>query len=124
MSANSVLAPHEGMMRPESSEYLAGAGRKELSECHSRSPSLKNQTRSSADMILPWRSRLEKSAMPGPSRWSSRLRMWPGLLYCSSSPKLSVKGDLLLVREVLVVEDEHGIRIHPSFDRRHVGAVD
>ena len=79
MSANSVLAPQEGMMRPESSEYFAGIGRKELSECQSRSPSLKNQTRSSADMMLPCRSRLEKSAMPGPSRCSSRLRMWPGL---------------------------------------------
>jgi hypothetical protein len=77
MSANSVLAPHDGRMRPDSSEYLAGIGRNELSECHSRSPSLKNQTRSSADMIRPFRSRLEKSAMPAPSRESLRMRMCP-----------------------------------------------
>src|SRR5260221_13022118 len=53
MSANSVLAPQDGITRPDSSEYLAGVGRNELSECHSRSPSLKNHTRSSSDMILP-----------------------------------------------------------------------
>ena len=54
MSANSVLAPHDGMMRPESREYFAGTGRKELSECQRWSPSLKNQTRSSGDMALNW----------------------------------------------------------------------
>ena len=79
MSANSVLAPHDGSTRPDSSEYFAGTGRNELSECHSRSPSLKNHTRSSADMILPSLSRLEKSAMPGPSRCSSRFRMCPAV---------------------------------------------
>src|SRR6516165_2742767 len=75
MSANSVFAPQDGMTRPESSEYFAGTGRNELSECHSRSPSLKNHTRSSADMIRPSLSRLEKSAMLGPSRCSSFRRV-------------------------------------------------
>ena len=124
MSANSVLAPHDGMMRPESNEYLAGAGRKELSECQSRSPSLKNQTRSSADMILPWRSRFEKSAMPGPRRWSSRLRMWPAALVVLELAEIERERDLLLVREVLIAKDEHGIRIHPRLDRRHVHGAD
>ena len=75
MSANSVFAPQDGMTRPERIEYFAGTGRNELSECHSRSPSLKNQTRSSADMIPPSLSRFEKSAMPGPSRCSPRVRI-------------------------------------------------
>ena len=79
MSANSVLAPQDGMTRPESSEYFAGTGRNELSECHSRSPSMKNHTRSSAAMIRPSLSRFEKSAIPGPSRCSARRRMWPGV---------------------------------------------
>ena len=77
MSANSVSAPQDGMTRPDRSEYFAGIGRNELSECQSRSPSLKNHTRSSADMMLPSLSRLEKSMMPGPSRVSSRFLMFP-----------------------------------------------
>ena len=79
MSANSVSAPQLGMTRPESSEYFAGIGRNELSECHSRSPSLKNQMRSSAERMLPSLSRLEKSAMPGPSRCSWGRRICPGV---------------------------------------------
>ena len=61
--------------RPDSSEYFAGTGRNELSECHSRSPSLKNQTRSWSDMIVPDLSRLEKSAIPGRSRESVGFRI-------------------------------------------------
>src|SRR5438094_6532917 len=124
MSANSVLAPHEGMMRPESSEYLAGARRKELSECHSRSPSLKNQTRSSADMILPWRSRLEKSAMPGAEALVLALADVAGALVALELAEVEREGNLLLVREVLIAKDEHGIGVHSRVDRRHVRAVD
>ena len=47
-----------------------------------------------------------------------------GALVLFELAEVEREGDLLLVREVLVVEDEHGVRIHPSFDRRHVGAVD
>ena len=46
VAANSVLAPQDGITRPDSSEYFAGIGRNELSECHSRSASLKNRARS------------------------------------------------------------------------------
>src|SRR5215470_5666856 len=100
MSANSVLAPQDGITRPERIEYFAGTGRNELSECHSRSPSLKNHTRSSTDMIRPSLSRFEKSAMPGPRRWSARRRMCPGVAW------LSGESDLLFVGDVLVAKDE------------------
>ena len=98
MSANSVLAPHDGSTRPDSSEYFAGTGRNELSECHSRSPSLKNHTRSWSDMILPSLSRLEKSAMPGPRRLSVRLRIWPRRVVVLEFAELPGEGELLLDR--------------------------
>ena len=92
MSANSVLPPHDGTTRADSREYLAGTSAYELSECHSRSPSLKNHWRSSAEMILPSLSRFERSPMPAPSRLSDALRMLPGRALTSSSPKLREKA--------------------------------
>src|ERR1700693_599223 len=100
MSANSVSAPHDGMTRPESSEYFAGTGRNELSECHNRSPSLKNHTRSSADMILPSLSRLEKSAMPAPSRLSSPFRDGPAGRVFLNLAERAGEGELLLAGDV------------------------
>src|SRR5712692_4539432 len=38
--------------------------------------------------------------------------------------KVEGEGELLLVREILVVKDEHGTGVHPRFDRRHLLATD
>src|SRR4030095_14549721 len=123
MSANSVLAPHDGMMRPESNEYLAGAGRKELSECQSRSPSLKNQTRSSTDMILLAIQVREIGAARAEAMVLA-LADVAGALVVLELAEIQRERDLLLVREVLIAKDEHGIRIHPRLDRRHVHGAD
>src|SRR5207249_170727 len=47
MSANSVLPPTGFTTRAESSEYFAGMGRNELSECQSMLPRLNRRTRDS-----------------------------------------------------------------------------
>ena len=93
MSANSVSPPQDGITRPDSNEYLAVTGRKELSECQSRSPSLNSQFRSSADMGRPSGVKLERSAIPAPRRRSPGLRTSPGVAYFSSLPKCSVNAN-------------------------------
>ena len=121
MSANSVLAPQDGMTRPDNSEYLAGIGRKELSECHSRSPSLKNHTRSWSDMILPDLSRLEKSAMPAPSREFLAFADVASGVVALELAKMPGKVDLLLIAERLIAEHEHRVLVHAGLDRRCFG---
>ena len=92
MSANSVSPPRDEIVRPDSREYLAGTGRNELSECHRRSASLNSQMRSSGDMILPSRVRLEKSAMPPATRSSRVCGYAPGSRSAQASPNWRVKA--------------------------------
>src|SRR5258705_13881766 len=106
MPAKSVLPPQDGRMRADSSEYFAGTGRNELSECHSRSANLKNHTRSSAAMMLPSLSRFEKSAMPGPSRWAARRRIWPGVWYAQLA-EMAGGGGVRFVGGKVVAEQQH-----------------
>src|SRR5437870_13773795 len=47
-----------------------------------------------------------------------------GALVALELAEVEREGKLLLIREVLIAKDEHGIRVHPRVDRRHVRAVD
>src|SRR5258705_8917151 len=47
-----------------------------------------------------------------------------GALVILELAEIERERDLLLVREVLITKDEHGIRIHPRLDRRHVRGAD
>ncbi len=87
MSANSVFPPVGFTMRAESSEYLAGIARNELSECQSMLPRLNKRTRESRSRGRPSRPRLETSFMPTGRRLSSGLVMLPPRA-SSKAPKL------------------------------------
>ena len=87
MSANSVLPPEGCTTRADSSEYLAGIARNELSECHSRLPRLNRCTRESRSSGAPSLPRLDTSFMPSGSRLSSGLVTLPPRA-SSSGPKL------------------------------------
>src|SRR5438445_12349824 len=47
-----------------------------------------------------------------------------GALVALELAEVEREGNLLLVREVLIAKDEHGIGVHSRVDRRHVRAVD
>src|SRR5258708_12981872 len=64
MSANSVLPPFGLTTRADSSEYFAGIGRNELSECHRQLPRLNRCTRLSRGSGLPSLPRLGTSLRP------------------------------------------------------------
>ena len=132
MSANSVLPPFSGMTRACSSEYLAGVGLNELSECHSMLPRPNSRRRSSRARISFSRPRLEMSAISGASprcccRWI------PCDVACSSGPKWRLKASCCCVVDLLVVEHQHRKSVHACDDRgdllgadrvRQVDAVD
>ena len=111
MSANSVLPPFDGIERACSSEYFAGTTLNELSECQSRLPMANRRRRSSRANGLLSLSRLETSANVVGRRWSSgRRRLVP--MASSMRAEALREGELLLVGEVLVVEDQHGVPVH------------
>src|SRR5262245_51124826 len=96
MSANSVLPPTGFTTLADRSEYFAGIGRNELSECQSMFPRLNSRTRDSRDSGWPSRPRFDTSFMPTwrrlssgfvmlPPRASSRLpKFWLNAICCSS----------------------------------------
>ena len=55
--------------------------------------------------------------MPGPSRCSSRRRMWPGGRIALELAEMAGEGDLLFVGDVLLAEDENGVLVHAGLDR-------
>ena len=117
MSANSVLPPFDGTLRACSSEYFAGIALNELSECHRRLP-IENSRRRSSRAIgrLCW-SRLETSAKVG------RQPVFvggaqPGVQRQLDLAEAAGEGELLLVVDVLVVEDQHRVFVHAGMDRR------
>src|SRR5690242_1278280 len=91
MSANSVLPPFDGMRRACSSEYIAGTGLNELSECQSRLPMPNNRRRSSRANTCWCLSRLDTSANVVGRRYSSGARRLVPIA-CSSSPRLSLNA--------------------------------
>ena len=115
MSANSVLPPFDGMIRACSSEYLAGVALNELSECHRRLPIANSRRRSSrANGLLCW-SRLETSAKVVGRRYSSgRAQARPDRQL--DLAETAGEGELLLVVDVLIVEDEDGVFVHAGMD--------
>ena len=115
MSANSVLPPLPGIVRACSSEYFAGVGLNELSECHSMLPRLNSRRRSSRARISLSLPRFEMSPISGASRRSSSRRM--SALAVSSVPEMAAERELLLVVDLLVVEDQHGEFVHALADR-------
>ena len=91
MSANSVSPPLLFTVRADSSEYLAGMARNELSECHSRLPRLNRRCRLSRASGLPSLPRLDTSFMPVVRRRSAGLVTLPPRAF-SMAPKLRLKA--------------------------------
>src|SRR6266853_1035901 len=113
MSAYSVLPPTGFTTRAESSEYLAGMGRNELSECQSMLPRLNARWRESRSIGRPSLPRLDTSFIPTCSRRSA------GVL---QRAEVDAEGHLLLVGDLLIVEDQHRVAIHARVDGRDLVA--
>ncbi len=113
MSANSVLPPLDGIARADSSEYLAGIGLNELSECHSRLPRPNSRRRSSRAndlvVLVEVGDVAHVGARAGP----------PARAMCAPWPARAGRGsaerELLVVVDLLVVEDQHGVRSMPAW---------
>src|SRR4026207_1573482 len=110
MSANSVLPPLDGIARACSSEYFAGTILKELSECQRRLPSEKSRARLSRPNTWLLTSRFDTSAQAVGSRRVRLARAGAdGVLDLAQAAR---EGELLLVGERLVVEDQYRVPIH------------
>ena len=104
-------------MRPESSEYFAGTGRKELSECHNRSASLKNQNSVFSRHDVPV---LVEVGEIGDARAEALLLAFsdmPRRVVALQLAEMPGECDLLFVGDVLIAEDQHGILVHAHLDR-------
>ena len=119
MSANSVLPPFAFTTRADSSEYLAGIARNELSECHSMLPRLNSRWRLSRGSGLPSLPRLETSFMPVGQALVLRLGDVAAARVLDVA-EIAGERHLLLVGELLVVEHQHGMLVHAGLDGRHV----
>src|SRR4029453_105634 len=106
MYANSVFPPFDGMARACRSEYFAGITLNELSECHRRLPMAKSRRRASrAEVFLFW---------SGVGAAQARVR---GLLELAQALG---EGELLVVGDVLIMENQHRVLVHAGVNRRHL----
>ena len=120
MSANSVLPPVGGMWRADRSEYLAGTGLNELSECQSWLPSPNRRRRSSRASTLLFLSRLEMSFRSMLTRRSCGRGDVAGRLL--ERPQAAAEDELLVVVDLLVVEHQHAEPVHAGMDGRDLVA--
>jgi hypothetical protein len=103
------------MRTARSNEYLDGTTLNELSECHSRLPIANKRWRSSSANTC-WFQVGHICEGCGQAVILTQARA--GRFF--QLPETVAEGQVLLVRQVLLVEHKHGMRVHRCVDRRHI----
>ncbi len=111
------------MVRPDRAEYPAVTGRNELSECHSRSPSLNSQTRSSGRHQSAVASEVgeirDARAEPLLLAFANMARRLRPLQFA----ELAGEGQLLLVGQGLVMKDEDSMFGHALMNSSDIAGI-